>query len=106
MPNLSFPYVLTAHVHVPKSDESMKRVMERLKAHAKQIFTSVNPMGNVRNVLRIHSALGSAIPVKMIFVCVVMSHQDHAIQLLATNVEMDVVCVAKILNAPKQFKIW
>ena len=84
----------------------MKRVMEPLKAHAKQIFISVNPMGNVRNVLRIHSALGSAINVKIIFVFVAM-HQQHVIQPLAMNAKTVFACAAKIqhalVNAKQQF---
>ena len=76
----------------------MKRVMEPLKAHAKQIFISVNPMGNVRNVLRIHSALGSAINVKIIFVFVAM-HQQHVIQLLAMNAKAVFACVVIIQRA-------
>ena len=76
----------------------MKRVMEPLKAHAKQIFISVNPMGNVRNVLRIHSALGSAINVKITFVFVAM-HQQHVIQLLAMNAKAAFACAAKIQHA-------
>ena len=106
MPNLNFPCVLTVHVHVPKSDENMKRVMEPLKAHAKQIFISVNPMGNVWNVLRIHSALGSAINVKITFVFAAM-HQQHVIQPLAMNAKTAFACVAKIqhasINAKRQF---
>ena len=104
MPNLNFPYVLTAHAHVPKSDENMKRVMEPLKAHAKQIFTSVNPMGNVRNVLRIHSALGSAINVKIIFVFAAM-HQQHVIQLLAMNAKVVFACAVIIKHALTNYKI-
>ena len=63
MPLLNFPYVLTAHVHVPKLKENTKRVMERLKAHAKQIFISVNPMENVQSVLITPSVLDLVINV-------------------------------------------
>ena len=63
-------------------------------------------MGNVWNVSMIHSALGSAINVKIIFVFVAM-HQQHVIQLLAMNAKVVFACVAKIqhalINAKRQF---
>ena len=106
MPNLNFPCVLTAHVHAPRSDENMKRVMEPPKAHAKQIFISVNPTGNVRNVLMIHSALGLAINVKITFVFAGM-HPQHVTQLLAMNAKAVFACVVIIqpalINAKQQF---
>ena len=55
-------------------------------------------MGNVRNVSMIHSALGSAINVKIIFVFVAM-HPKHVIQLLAVNVKTVFACAAKIQHA-------
>ena len=104
MPNLNSPCVPTALAHVARSSENMKRGMERLKAHVKQIFISANSMGNVLNVSPIHSVPVLAINVLKMFVSVVI-HQDHVIQLPVMNAEMEYACVVKILNAIKKLKI-